>query len=87
MDPSNGLATASVPVHLIHGRHDHLIPFTETLRLRDLIDPDTEVRTTITGLFAHSTQERWGSAPRAVREMAKFAKALAGALSVTDNVT
>lgn len=42
------------PVHLIHGRHDRLIPFTETIALKRHLAPRTEVAATITGLFAHS---------------------------------
>ncbi|HSM05266.1 MAG TPA: hypothetical protein VK858_11675 [Longimicrobiales bacterium] len=42
-----------MPVFLLHGRHDHLIPFTETLRLAPRIRAP-RVTTTITGLFGHS---------------------------------
>ena len=42
------------PVHLIHGRHDRLIPFTETIALERHLAPRTEVAATITGLLAHS---------------------------------
>lgn len=42
-----------VPVHLVHGRNDHLIPFSEALRLaRRIRAPELSV--TVTGLFAHS---------------------------------
>ena len=42
------------PCHLIHGRHDRLIPFTETISLERHLAPRTEVAATITGLLAHS---------------------------------
>ena len=42
------------PVHLVHGRHDRLIPFTETTALERYLAPRTEVAATITGLLAHS---------------------------------
>lgn len=43
-----------VPVFLVHGRNDHLVPFSETLRTaRRVSAPRVEV--TVTGLFSHST--------------------------------
>ncbi len=49
-------ATAPPPVRLLHGRRDHLIPFTETLALERLLRKRTDVSATVTGLFAHSRE-------------------------------
>lgn len=43
-----------VPAFLVHGRNDHLIPFSETLRLAQRIRAP-RFGVTLTGLFAHST--------------------------------
>ncbi|NNM32533.1 MAG: hypothetical protein HKO53_05685 [Gemmatimonadetes bacterium] len=48
------------PVHLFHGRHDQLIPWVETLRLAEGLEGRCTVRKTVTGLFAHSQEERSG---------------------------
>lgn len=45
-----------VPVFLIHGRNDHLIPFSETLRLAPRVRAP-RVTTTVTGLFSHSAED------------------------------
>jgi dienelactone hydrolase len=42
-------------VVLAHGREDRLIPFTETLRTREMLPPGAETHLAITRLFAHST--------------------------------
>ena len=58
------------PVRLIHGRHDHLLPFTETLALERRLRKRTDTAVTVTGLFAHSRQAR-GAAAR-LRESVHF---------------
>jgi len=75
LDPGRWLAEVQVPVHLVHGRQDHLIPFTETLRLKEAL-PAGATRTTITGLFAHSEGTRVGSAMRQAAEGLHFLRAL-----------
>jgi acetyl esterase/lipase len=66
------------PVRLIHGRHDHLIPFTETLALERFLRKRADVTATVTDLFAHSK----GSGRRVVRpgEAVRFLSAIRGAL-------
>ncbi|CAN5687661.1 hypothetical protein BH23GEM11_BH23GEM11_13770 [soil metagenome] len=55
LDPVPALERIHVPVHLLHGREDVLIPWTETPRLEALIRPRAPaVHATITGLFSHS---------------------------------
>ena len=68
------------PVRLIHGRHDHLIPFTETLALERFLRKRTDVAATVTDLFAHSR----GSGRRIVRprEAVRFVMAIRGALAL-----
>jgi pimeloyl-ACP methyl ester carboxylesterase len=54
LDPRSILPTVSGRVVLAHGREDRLIPFTEALRIRELLPADAEVHLAITRLFAHS---------------------------------
>jgi hypothetical protein len=54
LDPSRFLPALTRPVVLAHGRADHLIPFTETLRLRSMIPAGVRAPVFITRLFAHS---------------------------------
>ena len=62
------------PVRLLHGRRDHLIPFTETLALDRLLRKRTDVRATVTGLFAHSRES--GVIGSRVRESVRFFKGM-----------
>ena len=68
------------PVRLVHGRQDHLIPFTETLALERFLRKRADVSATVTDLFAHSK----GSGRRVVRpgEAARFLGAIRGALGL-----
>jgi len=75
MDPRPTLALVRHPVHLLHGRRDHLIPFSESLRLRDALG-SARAHTTITRLFGHSAQDSLPSMARAIREVPAFAAAL-----------
>ena len=58
------------PTRLLHGRRDHLIPFTETLALERLLRKRTDVSATVTGLFAHSRES--GATTARVRESVRF---------------
>ena len=58
------------PTRLLHGRRDHLIPFTETLALEHLLRKRTDVSATVTGLFAHSRES--GATTARVRESVRF---------------
>ena len=49
------------PVRLLHGRRDHLIPFTETLALERLLRKPADVSATVTDLFAHSRETGAGA--------------------------
>lgn len=76
IEPRSALAEVTHPVHLLHGRRDHLIPFSESLRLRRALPGATRARTTVTRLFGHSTQDSFPSMMRALREVPVFALAL-----------
>ncbi len=60
MDPLPHIDTLPVPVLLIHGRQDTLIPFSETLAFRSALSGRGRVSAKLTGLFAHSA----GNMPR-----------------------
>lgn len=64
------------PVELIHGRDDRLIPFTETLRLREAFPEGARVRATITGLFSHSRESPMRAGVGLVREGWRFFRVL-----------
>lgn len=72
------------PVHLIHGRDDPLIPFTETRRMAALLrrgGRSPNVFDTVTPLFAHSTEHSGLGVFDRVRENLTLARALARVLS------
>lgn len=71
---SMGDAGAPPPVRLLHGRRDHLIPFTETLALERLLRNRMDIAATVTGLFAHSRES--GRKIARVRESVRFFKGL-----------
>ena len=78
IDPMEAFSRVEAEVHVIHGRSDHLIPFTEAHRLATTMD---DVRLTVTRLFGHSAQERfpfWSAAT----EIPRFARALSDVLTV-----
>jgi pimeloyl-ACP methyl ester carboxylesterase len=61
-----------VPVRLIHGRGDRLIPFTETLRLAESFHEDTPKRVYLTGLFGHSQRDQGNALFGQIGEMSRF---------------
>lgn len=81
MDPGPWLERARHPVHLLHGRGDRLIPYTESLRLAARLPPEAPCHLTITRLFAHTRGQRFplASGPR---EAWAFFRALGGVIGV-----
>jgi hypothetical protein len=79
LDPRAVLPRLRRPLVLAHGFSDHLIPFTETLRLRTHLAHDAPVHTTVTRLFAHSSEARLPP-HRYPTELARYALLLARAL-------
>ncbi|NNF12711.1 MAG: hypothetical protein HKN72_05790 [Gemmatimonadetes bacterium] len=79
IDPMTAFAEVRGEVHLIHGRRDHLIPFTEAHRLEAALSRARR-RLTVTRLFGHSAQEGlplWSS----LAEVPRFARALSEVLT------
>lgn len=75
MEVRNRLGNVPGPVHLVHGRNDHIIPFTEGLRLGRELPGSAAARLTVTALFGHSDQDPFPWA-RGVQESAAFFRAL-----------
>lgn len=82
LDPRPYLADVPVPVLLVHGREDHLIPYTETLRLHEAFPPGIDVEAETTALFAHSGESGRGSLGRMGREGVHFLSILRKVLSL-----
>lgn len=82
MDPRPLLERISIPVRLIHGREDRLIPFTETLRLEDAFPPGADLETYLTGLFSHSRRDTNGSRTKVLVEQMRFVRMLGDLLGL-----
>lgn len=70
------------PIHLIHGRQDRLIPFSEAFRLRNALPAGVVAGPTVTSLFAHSSQDPFPGLLGGARETAAFFRALSRALGL-----
>ena len=77
LDAAGRLDRVDVPVILLHGRGDRLIPFTESLRLASLLPRATRARVHITRLIGHAkAEQRPATSPlAAAREITRFARA------------
>jgi pimeloyl-ACP methyl ester carboxylesterase len=71
-DIGSRLKDIRVPVRLIHGRQDRLIPFSETLRMAEGFPPGFNVRVFLTGLFSHSQRNPDREPAKALREQLGF---------------
>jgi pimeloyl-ACP methyl ester carboxylesterase len=81
LDPLPFLDRVEIPVQLIHGRNDRVIPYTETLRLEAAFAVKRRVDTTITAFMEHSQQGgRLASKGKAIGEFAKLFRALGSLL-------
>ena len=76
IQPFKALGEISCPLHVLHGRNDNLIPFTEGLRIKDTLPTQSHSYITITRLFGHSTQDRFPSPFHAVQEVMVFLRAI-----------
>jgi pimeloyl-ACP methyl ester carboxylesterase len=76
IEPRPALARVQRPVHILHGRRDHLIPFSESLRLQEALPGATQRHVTITRLFGHNAQDSFPSFMKALREVPVFLAAL-----------
>jgi pimeloyl-ACP methyl ester carboxylesterase len=70
------------PIHILHGRQDHLIPFSEAFRLRDALPPEAVAGATVTSLFGHSARDPFPGLVEGARETVSFFRALTGVLGV-----
>lgn len=82
LDVRRHLDRVACPVELIHGRDDRLIPYSETLRLRDAFADDAPVNVLITGLFSHSRERPIRARVESVREGWRFFRALRRVLTL-----
>jgi hypothetical protein len=80
LDPRPAFDRLARTVVMAHGREDRLIPFTETLRMRAALGPRARASTTITSLFAHSTESGGLNAFRYTVEAVRFVRLLSRAL-------
>lgn len=81
MEPRPGVRDVTVPVHLLHGRNDRLIPYTESLRMGECLPAGVASRVTVTGLFAHSSGDSAPGLFRGLREALVFCGALGRVLA------
>jgi pimeloyl-ACP methyl ester carboxylesterase len=81
-EPTTFLDRVSVPVRLVHGRGDRLVPFSESLRLARLFPADADVRAYLTALFSHSTEDDRGETGAAIEERLNFLRILVDLLTM-----
>jgi len=79
-EPASFLDRISVPVRLVHGRGDRLIPFSETLRLAEAFPRTADVGVYLTGLFSHSQMDTGSGAGGGVEEQLHFLRMLSDLL-------
>ena len=82
LEATQAFGAVRVPVHLLHGRQDHLIPYSEAFRLRDALPRDVVTGPTVTSLFGHSSQDPFPGLVEGARETAAFFKALSRVLGL-----
>jgi pimeloyl-ACP methyl ester carboxylesterase len=61
LDPSARLASVDAPVVLLHGHADRLVPFSETLRLAQLVPARVRRNVTVTKLLGHTRRSETAS--------------------------
>jgi pimeloyl-ACP methyl ester carboxylesterase len=84
IEPASLIGSLDSPVRLLHSRSDHLIPFTETLRLgRALEEKAADLTTRLTGLFSHSGDPIEGATGSRVLENVRFIGALRGVFAIS----
>jgi pimeloyl-ACP methyl ester carboxylesterase len=82
LEATQAFGGVRVPVHLLHGRQDHLIPYSEAFRLRDALPPEVVTGPTVTSLFGHSSQDPFRGFVDGARETAAFFRALSRVLGL-----
>jgi pimeloyl-ACP methyl ester carboxylesterase len=61
LNSADRLQSLHVPVVLLHGRHDRLVPFSESLRLAQRLPASTLRRLAITRLLGHAKLQEAGT--------------------------
>jgi pimeloyl-ACP methyl ester carboxylesterase len=82
LEATRSFGNVDAPVHLLHGRQDHLIPFSEAFRLRNALPAGVVRGPTVTSLFGHSAQDPFPGLVEGARETVAFFRALAEVLGV-----
>lgn len=72
LDFRTRLQPPKVPVRLIHGRQDRLIPVSETLRLAESLPAGSDHKVFLTGMFSHSQPDAAPTLVETVRERIRF---------------
>jgi dienelactone hydrolase len=81
-EPRSFLHRIRVPVRLVHGTGDRLIPFSESLRLASSFPEGVDVRVYLTGLFSHSQADTAPGRGNRVGEQLHFLRILADLLNL-----
>lgn len=82
IEPGPLLGDVTAPVHLMHGRQDRLIPFSEMLRLAAALPEGALASAVVTRLFAHSSRDPLPGWREGAREVITFVRALSGLLGL-----
>ncbi len=83
VEPFGRIDRVQPPVRLLHGRSDHLIPFTETLRLGKALESKAEdITTRLTGLYDHSGDHTGDAWWLRAKESVRFLASLGGIFEV-----
>lgn len=82
VSPTDTFCRVARPVHLLHGRRDRLIPYSEGLRLGRALPHDMLLRSTVTSLFGHSGRDPSPGPMEGAREGVVFLRALGGILGL-----
>jgi pimeloyl-ACP methyl ester carboxylesterase len=82
IEPAPQLSEVPGPIHVLHGRKDHLIPFSEALRLEEALPAGVVASTTVTRLFGHSAQDPLPGPVESAKEGMRFLRALTGILDL-----
>ena len=76
IEPTVHFGDVRGPVHILHGRHDHLVPSTEAYRLARALPDRVPKEVLVTPLFGHSGQDPVPGWTRGAVEAARFLAAL-----------
>jgi hypothetical protein len=81
-EPVTFLDRIPVPVRLVHGRGDRLIPFSESVRVGEEFPESADSRVYLTGLFSHSQLDQDSGSKPGLGEQLNFLRILSDLLSL-----